>query len=102
MSPINDLRTTIAPLIFIMYYRGHEGLAMPDVSGSSNSVGGNLFRNLFLAHSTPQNYMSLRTGDGSPFILTFCEVLRQNWMTLNVMDLFNEVADQVKIYHRVG
>ena len=52
------------------------------------------YSNLYLAHSSIENYKSVRfPANGSPFIQTVCRTLTEKWKTHSLIDIFtNDIA----------
>ena len=87
-------------LLVIQSCRG--SLEQPSYDGfesSATSAKRNLdgyFKNTIVAHSTMQNYGSVRfPTNGTPYIQNFCEAFEQG-QSLNIIDFFMDVADRVK------
>ena len=61
-------------------------------TGANRNLDG-YFKNTIVAHSTMQNYSSVRCPEnGTPYIQHFCEAFEQG-QSLNIIDFFMDVAD---------
>ena len=66
-----------------------------DATGAIRNLDG-YFKNTIVAHSTMQNYGSVRfPTNGTPYIQNFCEAFEQG-QSLNIIDFFMDLADRVK------
>ena len=54
-----------------------------------------LYHNFLVAQSTIYDFQSYQYKEfGCPYIRTFCKVLREKWNSVNILQLFNEIANE--------
>ena len=62
------------------------------------------YSNLYLAHSSIENYKSVRfPANGSPFIQTVCRTLTEKWKTHSLIDIFtNDIAHNLQSWEALN